>query len=436
MPATAHLPRDRHGLQVLEYAAMWDLLASRTVGRLGIVVAGEPVIFPVNYQVLGQSLMFRTGDGSKYDAAVRGASAVFQLDEYDHDTRTGWPVVLNGWLRVMVHSQTTGSSHPPPGPVRRSVRIIWCGWSRPACPDVRSADPHPTGCRDARRGRLQVRNVRPVTGVSMRPRLHLPLALFLLVASACATSPPAATPDEPADADGAVGEGGSSPLAAGEVATDRPVGDEPAVEAQPDPTLTVLPGESAPVGIDGTGTVHLPLRPVELLLRVNEPAGVHWPERDDPTANPTWSNLWFGDDAGWVAVFTLSYVAGANDERWSTSEVPADLQRWIADPRNHGGFELDGPNERAHPSGEDAFEVTLSSRAGSVFERAGEVPVMFQSTTSDDGFYGYMQPVGDPPVTYRAVRLDGTWVVVTSQSEPGRAIADDVFELLAVPDER
>jgi nitroimidazol reductase NimA-like FMN-containing flavoprotein (pyridoxamine 5'-phosphate oxidase superfamily) len=48
---------------VLSEDECWFLLASRTLGRLGTVVAGQPEIFPVNFVVQRPTVLFRTSDG-------------------------------------------------------------------------------------------------------------------------------------------------------------------------------------------------------------------------------------------------------------------------------------------------------------------------------------------------------------------------------------
>jgi nitroimidazol reductase NimA-like FMN-containing flavoprotein (pyridoxamine 5'-phosphate oxidase superfamily) len=60
----------RSGLQVIERAECLRLLATEEVGRLGVVVAGRPEIFPVNYVVDGDEVMFRTDAGTKLAGAM------------------------------------------------------------------------------------------------------------------------------------------------------------------------------------------------------------------------------------------------------------------------------------------------------------------------------------------------------------------------------
>jgi hypothetical protein len=74
------------------------LLAGRHLGRLAIPDFGGPMIFPVNYVVDQGLVIFRTGPGSKLDAATERESVAFEVDAIDETTRTGWSVVVRGTL--------------------------------------------------------------------------------------------------------------------------------------------------------------------------------------------------------------------------------------------------------------------------------------------------------------------------------------------------
>jgi nitroimidazol reductase NimA-like FMN-containing flavoprotein (pyridoxamine 5'-phosphate oxidase superfamily) len=74
------------------------LLAERHLGRLAIPDFGGPVIFPVNYVVDQDLVVFRTDPGSKLDAATERESVAFEVDAVEEATRTGWSVVVRGTL--------------------------------------------------------------------------------------------------------------------------------------------------------------------------------------------------------------------------------------------------------------------------------------------------------------------------------------------------
>jgi len=73
-----------------------ELLASRVVGRVAIVVDGEARVFPVNYVLDGGAIVFRTDAGTKLDAARAGALVTFEVDHSDPLYHTGWSVVAMG----------------------------------------------------------------------------------------------------------------------------------------------------------------------------------------------------------------------------------------------------------------------------------------------------------------------------------------------------
>ena len=87
---------DRTGLERLEREDCLRLLASQRVGRVAVVSVGQPLIFPVNYALDGDTVVFRTAAGTKFDAAVRGAPASFEIDSFDALYHTGWSVVVSG----------------------------------------------------------------------------------------------------------------------------------------------------------------------------------------------------------------------------------------------------------------------------------------------------------------------------------------------------
>ena len=74
------------------------LLAERHVGRLAVPDFGGPMIFPVNYVVDEDLIVFRTDPGSKLDAATEREAVAFEVDAVDEATRTGWSVVVRGVL--------------------------------------------------------------------------------------------------------------------------------------------------------------------------------------------------------------------------------------------------------------------------------------------------------------------------------------------------
>jgi nitroimidazol reductase NimA-like FMN-containing flavoprotein (pyridoxamine 5'-phosphate oxidase superfamily) len=87
----------RTGIEVLDEDECLRLLGADEIGRLAVVDATTPMIFPVNYVLDGRSIVFRTAEGTKLDHGQR-AGACFEIDAFDRATRTGWSVVATGRL--------------------------------------------------------------------------------------------------------------------------------------------------------------------------------------------------------------------------------------------------------------------------------------------------------------------------------------------------
>ncbi|MBB1493893.1 pyridoxamine 5'-phosphate oxidase family protein [Propioniciclava sp. MC1595] len=97
-------------VQELDEVQAWEFLTAHRIGRLAIVIGGEPDIFPVNYVVDGQSLVFRTAEGSKLLAASLGGRMAFQVDEWTHE----------GAVSVLAH----GTPHVMEGEERESATSL------------------------------------------------------------------------------------------------------------------------------------------------------------------------------------------------------------------------------------------------------------------------------------------------------------------------
>jgi nitroimidazol reductase NimA-like FMN-containing flavoprotein (pyridoxamine 5'-phosphate oxidase superfamily) len=87
---------DRNGLHVLDRDECLALLQNGGLGRVALSMGALPTILPVNYRLVDGFVVFRTGVGSKLDAATRGAVIAFEVDACDPETQTGWSVVVTG----------------------------------------------------------------------------------------------------------------------------------------------------------------------------------------------------------------------------------------------------------------------------------------------------------------------------------------------------
>jgi nitroimidazol reductase NimA-like FMN-containing flavoprotein (pyridoxamine 5'-phosphate oxidase superfamily) len=59
------------------------------------------MIFPVNYAMDGDSIVFRTGPGTKFHASVHKAFVAFEVDWVEKDWQLGWSVVARGQATVI-----------------------------------------------------------------------------------------------------------------------------------------------------------------------------------------------------------------------------------------------------------------------------------------------------------------------------------------------
>ncbi len=84
------------GLELLTEQECGELLQPGGVGRVGVTIHGLPVITPVNYAYVDGDVLFRTGEGTKLDAATQRAVIAFEVDAYDTETRSGWSVLVVG----------------------------------------------------------------------------------------------------------------------------------------------------------------------------------------------------------------------------------------------------------------------------------------------------------------------------------------------------
>jgi nitroimidazol reductase NimA-like FMN-containing flavoprotein (pyridoxamine 5'-phosphate oxidase superfamily) len=84
------------GLELLDDDECARLLSEGEVGRVGITVAGLPVILPVNYAFVDGAVMFRTGEGTKLHAATEHSVIAFEVDAYDALRQVGWSVLAIG----------------------------------------------------------------------------------------------------------------------------------------------------------------------------------------------------------------------------------------------------------------------------------------------------------------------------------------------------
>ncbi len=115
----------RTGLEVLDHDECLRLLAADEVGRLALVDGGAPAVFPVNYRLDGEAIVFRTAPGTKLAVGPR-APVAFEVDAFDRTMRTGWSVVATGRLEEVTQFDTATYQRMKDLPVEP-----WAGGERP-----------------------------------------------------------------------------------------------------------------------------------------------------------------------------------------------------------------------------------------------------------------------------------------------------------------
>lgn len=88
----------RDGMVHLDRDACLALLRTVEVGRLAVAVGHHPDLFPVNFSVVDDAVVFRTAEGTKLAAGFAGSGVAFEADGYDRAAGEAWSVVIKGHL--------------------------------------------------------------------------------------------------------------------------------------------------------------------------------------------------------------------------------------------------------------------------------------------------------------------------------------------------
>jgi nitroimidazol reductase NimA-like FMN-containing flavoprotein (pyridoxamine 5'-phosphate oxidase superfamily) len=94
---------DRNGLEVLERDTCLTLLGTQVLGRIGCTSNALPIVLPVNFRMIGDAIVIRTGVGTKLAAATDNAVVAFEADEMDPLSHTGWSVLVTGFAREVTN---------------------------------------------------------------------------------------------------------------------------------------------------------------------------------------------------------------------------------------------------------------------------------------------------------------------------------------------
>ena len=89
----------------------WEMLRGEEFGRLAFRIVDEVHITPVNYAVDGETLLFRTAEGTKLLAVVMGSQVALEIDRYGEESARS--VVVRGSARLLPEDEAHRSENVP-----------------------------------------------------------------------------------------------------------------------------------------------------------------------------------------------------------------------------------------------------------------------------------------------------------------------------------
>lgn len=116
----------------LTYETCDKLIRAGVFGRMVLSRSTGPEIVPVNYVVVGDTVLVRTSPGSLLDQYADGADLVFEVDHADYTRWHGWSVVARGRGERVAPDELTDEERTAPGPpawiTREEVSWIRLPW--------------------------------------------------------------------------------------------------------------------------------------------------------------------------------------------------------------------------------------------------------------------------------------------------------------------
>lgn len=119
-------------VEELSYAKCRGLLAGGVFGRVGVCTTDGPRIFPVNYSVVGETILFRTSPYGVVASRDWRSPLAFEVDHVDYAEHRGWSVLAVGpgerveGAEDLDHIKRTWDPRPWAGGARPLyIRIQW-----------------------------------------------------------------------------------------------------------------------------------------------------------------------------------------------------------------------------------------------------------------------------------------------------------------------
>jgi hypothetical protein len=120
---------DRDDLSVLTRDECQARLQQARLGRVAVMDNGLPAIFPVNYALLDEEVVFRTAPGTKLCAGILERVVAFEVDGASPSANSGWSVLVIGhaaqirYPRMLDRAQQLGLRPWVPGPRDYFIKI-------------------------------------------------------------------------------------------------------------------------------------------------------------------------------------------------------------------------------------------------------------------------------------------------------------------------
>jgi uncharacterized protein len=118
-------------LEELSRQECFELLRREQVGRLVYMDDLGPVAEPVNYAVVGETVVLRVEGGPKRQAAAQPVLA-FEVDHINSDHRSGWSIIIRGPGQEVPLDDVPALVHDlrrmgvdPPQPWAAGIHKVW-----------------------------------------------------------------------------------------------------------------------------------------------------------------------------------------------------------------------------------------------------------------------------------------------------------------------
>jgi nitroimidazol reductase NimA-like FMN-containing flavoprotein (pyridoxamine 5'-phosphate oxidase superfamily) len=100
-------------LREIDQRECLELLAAHDVGRVAYCDDAGPVVLPVNYALDRDTILIQVSPHSALARHLRGASATFQLDDFDDYNQSGWSVLVRGDASYVEPADLTAAERRP-----------------------------------------------------------------------------------------------------------------------------------------------------------------------------------------------------------------------------------------------------------------------------------------------------------------------------------